>query len=207
MPNWCNTSISIQHSDSKKLKEFYDKIYKWLKTPYKTNDFDQYSEGWLGNIVGNAGLAKWVKNGEREDFEPNIRCRGYVTEIELQENNININTETAWAPMMKMWDMLREKYLPDAEIFFTAEEGGNLLFESNDPYMIGCYYIDVYDEPPEGCEAIEMQYDASEKYTIQLLQKAFKTDETDIDKLIEMADDSEWISVNQWQECSIYDCD
>lgn len=208
MPNWCNTSISIQYGDSDKLKQFYDNVYMWLKKTYKSNDFDKYSEGWLGNIVGNSGLAKWVKNGEREDFEPNISCRGYVTDIAFHDSNITINTETAWSPMMKIWDMLRERYLPDAEIFFTAEECGNLLFVSNDPDTIGKYYIDVYDEPPEDCEEIEMEYEASKDYAIQLLQKAFKTDETDIDKLIEMANDSEWITVHEWEEVSISDyCD
>lgn len=202
MPNWCYTNINICHNDKDKLKDFFDKVEEWRQKPYKKNDFDTYSLGWLGNIVGNSGLAEWKDN----DFVPSIRCRGSLQTFELKENSINIDTETAWGPMLKMWQLLCEKYLPGADIYYTAEECGNGLYQTNDPDVIGKYHIDVYDTPPDGFEDIDSEYEASLEYTVDVLQRILKTDESDIDKLIdklEMSDDQEWISVHKWETVEI----
>ena len=203
MPNWCYTNITICHNDKDKLKAFFDKVEEWRQKPYLKNDFDTYSLGWLGNIVGNSGLAEWkVKDNGREDFVPNISCRGSLQTFELIENSINIDTETAWGPMLEMWKLLCEKYLPGADIYYTAEESGNGLFQTNDPDVVGKYYIDVYDTPPDGLEDIDSEYEASLEYTVDVLQRILKTDESDIDILIdefEMSDDQEWISVHKWE--------
>ena len=201
MPNWCYTNITIYHNDKNKLKDFFDKVEEWRKKPYKTNDFDNYSLGWLGNIVGNSGLAEWkVKENGREHFVPNISCRGSLQTFELHDNSINLSTETAWGPMLEMWKLLCEKYLPGSELYYTAEESGNGLFQTNDPDYIGRYYIDVW-EPPEEFEEEESVYDAEEDDTIEFLQRVLKTDETDIKKLIDMADEIEepWFSVHEWE--------
>jgi len=202
MPNWCYTNITICHNDKDKLKAFFDKVEEWRQKPFKKNDFDTYSLGWLGNIVGNSGLAEWkVRDNGREDFVPNISCRGSLQTFELHENNININTETAWGPMLEMWKLLCEKYLPGADIYYTAEECGNGLFQTNDPDVVGKYYIDVWDTPPDGFEEEESVYEAEEDDTIEFLQRVLKTDETDIKKLIDMADEIEepWFSVHEWE--------
>ena len=47
MPNWCYTSIQIYHNDKDKLKAFFDKVEEWRKKPFKANDYDKYSLGWL----------------------------------------------------------------------------------------------------------------------------------------------------------------
>jgi len=207
MPNWCYTNITICHDDKEKLKVFFDKVEEWRQKPYKKNDFDTYSLGWLGNIVGNSGLAEWkVKDNGREDFVPNISCRGSLQSLELFDSNININTETAWGPMLEMWRLLCDRYLPGAEIYYTAEESGNGLFQTNDPDVVGKYYIDVYDTPPDGLEDIDCEYEASLEYTVKVLQRVLNTDESDIDTLIdelEMSDDQEWISVHEWETVEI----
>lgn len=205
MPNWCFTSITIGHKDKDRLIDFYNKVEGWLKKSYKPNDFDSYSEGWLGNIVGNANLSYWDK--AKGDFATDLRCRGYVTNLELSGNAIHINTETAWGPMMRMWDLLCKKYLEDAEIWFTADEPGNCVYVSNDPDTIGKYNIEMYDEPPEGYEEIENDWEVSEKGAVEILQKAFKTEESDISKLIEMAEESGWIAVNQYSQLELSECD
>lgn len=203
MPNWCYTNITICHNDKNKLKDFFDKVEEWRKKPYKTNDFDTYSLGWLGNIVGNSGLAEWkVKENGREDFVPSISCRGSLQTFELHDDSINIDTETAWGPMLEMWRLLCDKYLPGAEIYYTAEESGNGLYQTNDPDTIGKYYIDIVDTQPDEFEDVEEEYEASLEETVKLLQRIHKTKETDIDKLIkkhEMSDESEWLSIHEWQ--------
>jgi len=212
MPNWCYTNITICHNDEKKLKEFFDKVEKWAKTPYVKNGFDypNLDYYWLGNIVGNSGLAKWEKiSEERTDFVPNIACRGTLTQLEFQGNHININTETAWAPMMKMWQLLVDKELPDAQIWFSAEEGGMGIYETNDPDMIGRYFIDVCDAPPERFEDIDSEYEASKDYVVSILQRVLKTKEEDVDVLIKQLEESdiEWLYVHPWEEYSIDDCE
>lgn len=202
MPNWCYTNINIYHNDKNKLKDFFDKVEEWRQKSYLPNDFDKYTLGWLGNIIGNSGLAKWGKRKDgREDFIPNISCRGSLQAFELHDDSININTETAWGPMLEMWKLLCDKYLPGAEIYYTAEESSNELYQTNDPDVIGKYYIDIVDTQPDEFEDIEGEYEASLKETVKLLQRICKTKETNIDKLInkyEMSDESEWLSIHKW---------
>ena len=201
MPNWCYTNINICHNDKNKLKDFFNKVEEWRKKPYKTNDFDTYTLGWLGNIVGNSGLAEWkVKENGREDFVPSISCRGSLQTFELHENSINIDTETAWGPMLEMWRLLCDKYLPGADIYYTAEESGNGIYQTNDPDVADTYYIDIW-EPPEEFEDEESMYEAEESDAIEFLQRVLHTEETDINKLIDMADsiDDPWFSIHKWE--------
>lgn len=209
MPNWCYTNITIYHNDEEKLKAFFNKIEEWRKKPFKENDFDTYTLGWLGNIVGNSGLAEWkTRENGREDFVPNIACRGSLQTFELDGNRINISTETAWCPMLNMWQRLCDKFLPDAEIWYTAEESGCGLFWTNDPGIVGKYYIDLWDVPDEFAEETP-DYEATEDYTIKFLQRVLKTSETDIKKLLSMASDVEeqWFAINEWTSHEISECD
>lgn len=207
MPNWCYTDITIYHNDEEKLKAFFDKIEEWRKKPFKKNDFDKYSMGWLGNIVGNSGIAEWKKVEEREDFVPAIDCRGSIQTLMLDNRRILITTETAWGPMLKMWQKVCDKYLPDAEIIFTAEESGCEIYVTNDPDMIGMYYIDIF-EPPEGFEDEESVYECDANEVIEFLQRVLKTEETDFDKLIKMSESIEepWFSIHEWKESDISQC-
>ena len=197
MPNWCYSSISIYHNDEEKLKALYENIQKWSKKEFKPNGFDTYGMSWLGNIAGNSGIAKW--NKEKDCFE-GLRTRGSLQSLYFNNGHISLSTETAWAPMMKMWILICDKYLPDATILYTAEEPGMCIYETNDPDVIGMYYIDVW-EPPEEFENEEPVYEAEEDYTIEFLQRAMKTDESDIEKLLKMADDIEepWFAIHKWE--------
>ena len=211
MPNWCYSNITIVHPSEQKIKEFFAKIDSWSKTTYSSNGFDCPEAGirWLGNVVGNSGLAEWKKiSDNRSDFVPNIRCRGSITDLSYDGNHIDINTETAWVPMLDMWQRLVDKYLPGADIWYTAEEGGCGLYYTNDPDVIGKYYIDLWEVPDEFIKETS-EYEATEDYTIKFLQRVLKTKETDIQKLLKMADNIEeqWFSINQWQECDISECD
>jgi hypothetical protein len=204
MPNWCYSNIRIYHDDKEKLKAFLDKVEEWRSKPYVCNDFDNGSLGWLGNIVGNSGLAEYkIRDDGGTDFVPNIRCRGSLQQFDFRDSYIDICTETAWGPMMEMWRLLCEKYLPEAEILFSSEECGCGMYVSNDPDILGTYYIDIWENPDGFDEYTECE--ADEKYTIDFLQRVLKTDESDIEKLLKMADDIEdqWFSINKWEYCDI----
>lgn len=211
MPNWCYTNITIFHYDEEKLKKFFKQIDEWSKKTYAKNGFDCEGAGcrWLGNIVGNAGLATWKSRGDKgEDFEPYIRCRGTLNDLYLNGNNIELHTETAWVPMMQMWQELVDKYLPDADIWYTADESGCGLYVTNDPDLIGKYNIDLWDIPDKFIKETS-EYEATENYTIKFLQRVLETDESDIDKLLSMYEDMDdpWFSVHKWEQCDISECE
>ena len=197
MPNWCYTNITINHYDKAKLEDLSKKISDWSHKQFCDTGENGFRDGWLGNIVGNSGIADPMKDGSP-------RCRGTLTSIYYEHEQINLSTETAWAPMMQMWQMIIDKYLPDADITYSAEESGCDLFCTNDPDLTGKYYIDVW-EPPEEFENEEGDYEADEDYAIKFLQRVLKTDEPDINKLFEKLNDIEdnWFSINKWQDCPI----
>lgn len=151
MANLCATMICIQHEDVEKLRKLEKQIDEWLKPKDKTGD-----DRWLGNIVINAGI-RTTERGE-PTF---LKCRGEVNSIELieEENQIMIDVESAWVPMLEMWKKLLEKYLPDAPIVCSTEEIGLLLFFTNDPVLVGKpadgdfkYEYMTVDECIECCE-------------------------------------------------------
>ena len=193
MPNWCYTNITIYHSDEEKVKALYDKIKEWTSKDFVKNDF---GNEWLGNVVGNSGIADPLKAEAP-------KCRGTLLEIILDNNRISMNTETAWSPHVKMWQMICDKYLPGAEIYYTAEETGCCLYWSNEPEVIGKYNVDLW-EPPSDCKYDSMP-DADEKVVVEFLQYVFNTKETDIKKLLKMMNDMEdqWFGINRYEKVEI----
>lgn len=217
MPNYCYTTITIIHKDERKLKDFYEKVGGWAKKTYSKNGFDCPEIGyyWLGNIVGNSGLAKWTKkeNGT-EDFVPNISCRGTLQSLELRDNQISISTETAWCPMLEMWQLLCEKHLKGAEIYYVADQDGDGMYQTNDPDVIGKYNIDIVDTVPDEFEDFaESNYEATQEVVVELLQRVLRTLETDMDKLLrklDVSDESEWLHIHPWKTVElneVIDCE
>lgn len=197
MPNWCLTRITINHENEEKLKELEKLINEWTSKDYMKNGFGLE---WLGNIVGNSGVGTVNENPETD-----LRCRGRLTYLECTDDQLLIDTETAWSPMLKMWVKVLEKYLPDAELIYQAEECGNGLYSTNDPCMKDCYIIDSWD-----IDDIESDWEASEDTVRYELQKLLETDETDVEKLIDMFEDSEHsdnMSIHKWDfdEIDIWD--
>lgn len=134
MPNWCITEISIRHEDADKVKELYNKIREWTSKNYAENGF---GTRWLGNIVLGAEIGTI---DQRTDTD--VCCRGSLDDFYMSgENEINLCTETAYSPMLKMWSAVCDRYLPGAEIIFNAEDS----FCSNDEDLIGRLLIDIWE--------------------------------------------------------------
>ena len=189
MPNWCDTVITINSGDEDRLKEFDKLLDKWTSKNYMENGFGL---NWLGNVVGNSGIGTVDENSDSD-----LRCRGSILSKELYGDRLTVITETAWNPMLKMWTKLLEKYLPDAELTYTAEECGNGFYSTNDTHLDGLYVIDCWD-----IDDIESDYKASEGVVKELLQKLLNTTETDINKLLVLLSKSEYrdkISINKWK--------
>ena len=174
MPNWCFTNITINHNSHEKLVELEALIDSFTQKNYTKNDFGL---NWLGNIVGNAGLDD-MSTG---DFK--IACRGELTDMSVSDDVDNpqlmIQTSTAWEPMLQMWQALLDKFLPDAELVYEAEESGCEVYMTNDEKLRDTYIIDAFD-----MEDIDSDWEANEEEVVNLLQKLLDTDETDVKTLM-----------------------
>ena len=189
MPNWCSTRITINYESREKLQELLDLVEKWTKSDYEKNGFGL---SWLGNVVGNSGVGT-VSTGQSTD----LHCRGYINSLELFDNQFIIDTETAWTPMLKLWIKVLEKYLPGATLLYTAEECGNNIYYTNDPDLVGCYYIDAWDVP-----GIDSNESVPADKVISILQELLKSTETDIDELINLISASEYsegLAIHKWE--------
>jgi len=195
MPNWCGTHITINHEDANKLEQLYNLIEEWTSKNYKENGFGL---NWLGNVVGNSGIDT---SDENKDFS--VRCRGSITYMDFDGGQIIIDTETAWCPMLKMWIKILEKYLPDAELTYTAEECGCEIYYTNDPCIVGKYVIDSWNDD------VESDWEASKEYVRETLQKLLETDEANVKKLIKMLYESDIddVGVHQWKYVDEYELD
>lgn len=161
MPNLCTTSITLTNDDT--LNNFYNLLKKWT---------DGCSE--LSNIVRKANLG-------------DVKCRGDVSHYSLEKDGtaLSIETETAWVPMLRMWQMLRDKFCPTAALYYHAAECGMDLFYTNDPNMIDTYYLDA-EEIGFGF------YDSiTKEKAVEILQEILKADTSNnLEELSEMIEDA-----------------
>lgn len=208
MPNWCYTDIYINCEDKEKLRDFYCKIEDWTSKNYKENGFGL---DWLGNIVGNSGIGTIDENKDTDLF-----CRGWLEELELENDDTQlwIRTNSAWQPALKMWDLLVKQYIPEAELVYSAEECGEGLFNTNDPILHNCWRIGNLDEYPddiaewfEYCDV----YEIPEKELIEILQKGLNTTESDINELLErfkelLSSYDCWFDFCKWETIELEEC-
>ena len=191
MPNWCYTTIIISHTDEEKLEKFAELLEEWTSKDYMDNGFGLT---WLGNIVGNSGIGT-VDTGLPSDY----RCRGSITDWELMKNEIQIHTETAWSPMLKIWVDIVDTYLPDAKIIYYSIEEGNGILDTNDPEYSNKYQIDIW----ENIEKLDIEplEDYSEKEVIKILQKLLNIKKKTIKALLKEFEESEYddmMSIKKW---------
>ena len=195
MPNWCYTNITINHENETEVKKLEKLMDEWTSKDYMTNGF---GNKWLGNVVLGSGVGTVDTNKETD-----LRCRGTIIDYYRTGNELVINTETAWSPMLQMWVKVIEKYLPGAELIYNADECGFYINDTNDPALVGKYILDYY-----GDENIESDFEASEDTVRETLQKMLDTTETDVEKLINMAfEDDLDISVRKWEYSDVSNWD
>lgn len=191
MANCCSTRINIIHEDDDKILEL-ENVIKNCSPHEKTSEFFQGFE--LYHIITKTGIGTVGENKNTD-----LRCRGDIVYMENFGSELVIETETAWVPFIKMWVKLLEKYLPDAQLFYAAEEPGCNVWATNDPnyenrYVFDAYGLDDYD--------YESDWAMSEENLTAVLMELLKTDETDLEKLLELFEDSDYveqISINKWE--------
>lgn len=194
MPNWCYTTMNF-HGDKDEIQDFYNKIETWVKTIGPHGESPNY---WLGDILKGAGL------GHRIDSETDrISCRGYiqfVSELDIpsgsDEGVFTVDVESAWAPCIEVWcEVIKALKYKTIRFSYCAEEPGLELYEIYDPYGEFCcrYIVDGFAggddiNNAELMRLFEVRYYEDDKQLIEDLQKFVGSDETDLSKLISLAD-------------------
>lgn len=126
MPNWCSTDMIIE-GPKREVEAFHKNVLKWTSKNYVENDF---GKNWLGNIVVGAGFSYKL-----------LACRGAITymdeEITARQDEpgiyyFQVQYESAWTDINGTWETILEKYAPNCEIYYVAEELGNEYFVTND---------------------------------------------------------------------------
>lgn len=203
MPNWCSTNISINCKNKEEAKILYAKIEEWTSYDYCENGF---GHDWLGNIVGNSGIDS-RKDGK--DFS--VRCRGELTFLDLNEEQVIIATETAWSPMLQMWKKICDKYLTEYEIIYTAEECGCELFFTNDPILLGKYIVDSLNDDftNEFLNGESYDRETTKEYLRNVLQNCLVISEKDINTLLKMFHESDYedVYIHPWEYVPISELD
>lgn len=126
MPNWCNTSMTIEGPKAE-IESIHRKIKEWTSRNYVENDF---GKNWLGNIVVGAGFSYKL-----------LACRGLISfmdeEITARQDEpgiyyFQVQYESAWTDINGTWETILERHAPNCEIYYVAEELGNEYFVTND---------------------------------------------------------------------------
>lgn len=199
MPNWCSTKYIFRGS-SNEINYLHRKIAEWTSNSAVQSDF---GNDWLGNILYGAGLGDKVENNE-------LRCRGSLEELQDPEDDcLELWTETAWAPMAKMWDAVIEALkLKTVGFAFEAEERGCEIYWIYDPHGYGDFdydqvYIDAYGS--SGLDNISGYY--TEEQAIRKLNAFLDTNYNELEDLIkecetfneEHEEDDWFISVHRFE--------
>lgn len=183
MPNWCSTEITITCKDMSEAKKLYELVEDWTSSDKMENGF---GHNWLGNVVLGSGIGT-----VDEDVNTDIRCRGYITDKYYSGNKVRISTETAWAPMLRMWVLIMAKYTPGAQINYEAVESGMEIYSTNWQEMAGTYYVDIWDHDTSYCE--------TEENAKRIMQLILKSDEENFEKLAYELEEEELGVCHPWE--------
>lgn len=197
MSDWCTSSIMIRvGTDSKSVEaitKLKDKIMEWVKPENsKPSSYDRY---WLGNIVINSGIGD--ANLVSEDGI-SISCNGVISRMVMGQwssTNLGIVTVTDRRPMMLIWQLLIDKYLPNAKIVFSAYNNETGLFVTNDPYYSDTYFL---EKSPYGAEDDCM----SDDDLINFLQDVEDSDDEDLESLLRNAPHNLRECIHEWETVS-----
>lgn len=211
MPNWCFTQM-IFHGEKEEINDFHKKIEEWTSKNFEENGF---GVNWLGNVLHGAGLGHRI-----DSVTHGLRCRGDITflgEVDTFKNSneacFNLDTETAWCPMILMWsEVIKAMNYKTVNFSYMAEEPGCEIYQVYDPYgdFDEKYYIDVFvdsadEENKDLMRLYDSRYFSNDDELRNALQLFLKTEERDIESLIKLAEDYEFKSEDSYLYVHKYD--
>ena len=154
MPNWCYTNMEIR-GDKEDLLKFYDFSEDLRNKGIESYGKDgvDFGASWLGYYLAGAGIPK-------EEFGKHYQCRGKVTSFSTKEDIedmeiIQLETETAWGPMVETIQFIVDLSGLDLTLHYYAEECGMEMYVASDKSMtdnaeyILEHYQDMSDEELE----------------------------------------------------------
>lgn len=195
MANWCSTSIVITNSDLEKIKNLSMEFDKAFESSKIENGFGNM---WLGNILSHLGYEDEVVVHGR------IKCRGEVVYKKLLGNELRICTETAWVPMLEPFIKMVEKYAPDSDITYYAEESGFELFYTNDLSLVGRISVDVFETLPEELAWLDA-YDGEEAELLGKIAESmdWNVPEDEIENKISEEGLDELFALHKWEYAEV----
>jgi hypothetical protein len=128
MPNWCYTSYRIVGKEEE-VRDLYKKMDE-LENMKKSLIRNDFGTSWMGNLVHELG-ADWKK----------VNCRGWWDGLEIQGAELRFYVESAWSPLVEVHALIKKTY-PSLKIYYSAEEEGTELYETNDAE--GRFFPDRY---------------------------------------------------------------
>ncbi len=157
MPNWCSGTVVFYSKNRDMLVKMRDRFNEIFNgEPAMKNDF---GHGWMGDY----------SKAYFPDLDPlKVECRGSITiEDEVCETldgyfDFRIYTWTAWGPKIGLWREIAEKFYPDVNIAYIAEEPGYEVYVKWDEvgYFDEKLYVDMCYPTKDGeQEFIEDNYE------------------------------------------------
>lgn len=203
MPNWCSTTITI-HDKPEEIKRIYTELEKAFSVNYLKDDPASFgTRYWLGNLLCYQGMTiDEVSNSP-------ICCRGTVEYLDMSDDDeIVMDTETAWNPMLEPIMSFLSYIKSSPEIIYTAEEPGNELYLTNDPAVANTYYFecdfdDVRAWKYKDCYEYGLSEDSLREILCDMLSYDYEID-IDIDGIIEEAEyEFEYICIHKYEYADI----
>ena len=154
MPNWCSTYLRFK-GPKESVKKFYDLMVGFEKQGSSIEN--SWDSSWLGTFI-ERGLRRDPLDrdhgiiGNCKFKAKTYNCRGNITYIDHNDEEVIIDTETAWGPMLEMFYDLKAKYAPDLKITWQAIEPGMGLYVTNDPAYKGKINIESWDDEIESTD-------------------------------------------------------
>lgn len=199
MPNWCRTEIRYVSDDKKSLSDFVKKLIEWRERGWtKRRGYRPETLALQSGVAHEEYVDKIV---DAEGHE--IYCRGEIFEISPHADGLHIIIMEAWSPHLRLRELLRRQYLPNAELLFTASEPSEGILFTNDPQYKDMCQVDT---TADWFKFDFNTHTVPEQNIVKILQTELHTDKTDIDELIEMHQNSEHaddLFVRRWD----YDAD
>ena len=134
MANWCSNAIVFftTDNDNSRLKELYEDLQYYQN--YK-DDTQNAAMGWVGCLLQKQGVDT-----------KELSCRGFISDVELNEGNVRLSMDTAWGPLSEVYDIIAEKY--GMNYVYIAEEPSMSVFINTDTegiYFNDRYYLDFFE--------------------------------------------------------------
>ena len=193
MANTCFTTYKCVSENPKDLKKLYQKLQYMdnRKTPVVTNGWFN-PKRWLGCLVKALG-------GDPKK----IYCRGEISDYELEDDVLTINTETAWSEMCETRRFI-ESVFPGLKIYYIEEEGDCEIYNTND--KDGLFFSDRYYLDSDG--AVDEHYfktigelaEVISEIVGHPVDETFKECEKVLEDYMEENPD-EWYSLHEFQIC------